>query len=285
MAMDHPAVRHLKQADPVLGAVIDAVGVLPPGPRTEEGHLAHIARAIVYQQLSGHAAGTIHRRFEALYGGRAPTPEELLATPDEQLRAVGLSRAKVIYLRDLAARSAAGTLPVDRLHELEDEPLIETLTTVKGIGRWTAHMFLMFRLGRPNVLPDLDLGVRKAIQRVYKLRKMPTPEQVRTLGSSWSPYASFAAWYLWRSLELPGSKEAGARERSRERRARRSDGGETKTRAAKRSVTPAPRRRSATARAANSKNRGKAGSGRPVMRPTGRGPAPRGRGGGRKGRR
>lgn len=202
--MDHPAIPHLKSVDPVLGAVIDRIGKLPPGPRTDGTHLGHLIRAIVYQQLSGKAAGTIHGRFEALYGGRPPTPQELLATPDEKLRAVGLSRAKAAYLKDLATHAAAGTLPVDRLDHLDDAALTEALTSVKGIGKWTAQMFLMFRLGRPNVLPDLDLGVRKAIQQVYGLREMPTPQEVQTRGAPWSPYASFAAWYLWRSLELPG---------------------------------------------------------------------------------
>jgi DNA-3-methyladenine glycosylase II len=205
--MDHPghqeAAAHLRRVDPVLGQLIDRVGRVPPGPRTEGTHLGAIARAIVFQQLSGRAASTIHGRFEALFGGRAPTAEELLAVPDEQLRAVGLSRAKAIYLKDLAQRVVIGALPVDRLHELDDAPLLEALTDVKGIGRWTAQMFLLFRLGRPDVLPDLDLGVRKGVQLVYGLRRLPTPAEVIARGAAWSPYASFAAWYLWRSLELP----------------------------------------------------------------------------------
>jgi DNA-3-methyladenine glycosylase II len=206
--MDHPAIPHLKQADPILGRIIDRVGQLPPGPRSEGTHLGALARAIVYQQLSGKAAGTIHGRFEALYGGRAPTPEELLATPDEQLRAAGLSRAKALYLKDLATRVIAGTVAVDQLHELGDAALMEALTSVKGIGKWTAQMFMMFRLGRPDVLPDLDLGVRIAVQLAYNLRRMPTPQEVLARGAAWSPYSSFAAWYLWRSLELPETAEA-----------------------------------------------------------------------------
>jgi DNA-3-methyladenine glycosylase II len=205
--MDHPAypeaVAHLRRVDPVIGELIDRVGRAPPGPRTEGTHLGHIARAIVFQQLSGRAAGTIHGRFEALFGGRAPTADELLCMSDEQLRSAGLSRAKVVYVKDLAQQSADGKLPVERLHELEDAVLLEALTGVKGIGRWTAQMFLLFRLGRPDVLPDLDLGIRKAVQHVYGLRRMPTPQEVLTRGASWSPYASIAAWYLWRSLELP----------------------------------------------------------------------------------
>ena len=144
--MDHPdhaeAVAHLRRVDPVLGQLIDKVGRVTPGPRTEGTHFGAIARAIVFQQLSGQAAGTIHGRFEALFGGRAPTAEELLATPDEQLRAVGLSRAKAIYVKDLAQRVVDGALPVDRLHELEDAALLEALTGVKGIGRWTAQNVL-----------------------------------------------------------------------------------------------------------------------------------------------
>jgi DNA-3-methyladenine glycosylase II len=207
------AVDHLKRVDPVLGKLIDRVGQRPPGPRTHGTHLGAIARAIVYQQLSGKAAGTIHGRFEGLFGGRAPTAQELLATRDEDLRAVGLSRAKAIYLKDLAARAVSGALPVDDLHHLDDERLLEALTAVKGIGRWTAQMFLMFRLGRPNVLPDLDLGVRKGVQRVYGLRRLPTPQQVQSRGAIWSPFASVAAWYMWRSLELPDENGAPARRR------------------------------------------------------------------------
>jgi DNA-3-methyladenine glycosylase II len=222
--MDHPAhpdaVAHLRRVDPVLGQLIDRVGRVTPAPLSEGTHLGAIARAIVFQQLSGRAAQTIHGRFEEIYGGRPPTADQLLATPDERLRAVGLSRAKVIYLKDLAHRAVSGALPVDRLHELEDDPLMEALTGVKGIGRWTAQMFLMFRLGRPNVLPDLDLGVRKAIQRAYRLRRLPTPREVLARGAPWSPYASFAAWYLWRSLELPDTQASSSRRPRASKRAR-----------------------------------------------------------------
>jgi DNA-3-methyladenine glycosylase II len=212
--MIEEAIAHLKRVDPKLGDVIDRIGKRPPGPRTEGTHLGAIARAIVFQQLSGKAAGTIHGRFEQLFGGRAPTAEELLRTPDQDLRSVGLSRAKTLYLKDLAARAASGSLPLDRLHELPDEELLEALTAVKGIGKWTAQMFLLFRLGRPNVLPDLDLGVRKGVQRVYGLRRLPTPKQVQSRGAAWSPFASVAAWYMWRSLDLPGQSGGAARRRT-----------------------------------------------------------------------
>ncbi len=201
-AAHRDALAHLRRADPVIARLIDRIELVPPGPRTDGTHLGAIVRAIVFQQLSGKAAGAIHRRFEALYGGRAPTADELLATADETLRAVGLSRAKTVYLKDLAARAVAGSLPVEQLHELDDHAVLETLTSVKGVGRWTAQMFLLFRLGRPDVLPDLDLGVRKAIQLAYGLRRLPTPKEVLARGAAWSPFASVATWYLWRSLEL-----------------------------------------------------------------------------------
>jgi DNA-3-methyladenine glycosylase II len=239
--VDHPAIPHLRQADPILGRIIDRVGKLPPGPRTDGTHLGALARAIVFQQLSGKAAGTIHGRFEALYGGRAPTPEELLATPDEKLRAAGLSRAKTLYLKDLAARAADGTVPVDRLHELGDDALMEALTSVKGIGKWTAQMFMMFRLGRPDVLPDLDLGVRIAVQLAYNLKRMPTPKEVLARGAAWTPYASFAAWYLWRSLELPETADARRRLLARDAAKRRKHGAPkralTKRAVTKRAIT------------------------------------------------
>jgi DNA-3-methyladenine glycosylase II len=138
-----------------------------------------------------------------LFGGRAPLPEELAATEDVTLRGVGLSRQKLSYLKDLAARVAAGDLPIESLHDLPDEDVIDALVRVKGVGRWTAQMFLMFRLGRPDVLPDLDLGIQKAIQRAYRLRKRPLPERVLKIGAPWAPYRTVASWYLWRSLELP----------------------------------------------------------------------------------
>jgi DNA-3-methyladenine glycosylase II len=161
-----------------------------------------VCRSIIYQQLSGKAAATIHARVMGLYGGRAPLPDELAATTDEQLRGVGLSRQKLSYLKDLASRVAGNELPIETLHELPDADVIDALVSVKGVGRWTAQMFLMFRLGRPDVLPELDLGIQKAIQRAYRLRKRPTPERVLKIGAPWAPYRTVASWYLWRSLEL-----------------------------------------------------------------------------------
>jgi DNA-3-methyladenine glycosylase II len=195
------AVAHLRKVDPVMAEVMAKVGSYKGWPASEGTHFDAVARSIVFQQLSGRAAGTIHGRFQGLYGGRTPLPAELAITSDEQLRAIGLSRQKSAYLKDLGARVASGELPIETLHELSDEEIISALTQVKGIGRWTAQMFLMFRLGRPDVLPDLDLGIQKGIQRAYRLRKLPAPERVKKIGAKWAPYRTIASWYLWRLLD------------------------------------------------------------------------------------
>ena len=195
------AVAHLRRADPTLAAVIARVGPCRFEPRAEGTHFEAVARSIVYQQLSGKAAGTIHGRFHALYGGRAPEPAELLGTADDALRAAGLSRQKVGYLRDLAARVDAGDVPLAEIDALGDEGVIAALTRVKGVGRWTAQMFLMFRLGRPDVLPDLDLGVQKAVQLAYGLAALASPAEVLHVGRDWAPYRTIASWYLWRFLD------------------------------------------------------------------------------------
>ncbi len=209
------AVAHLAACDPVLARVIARVGPCRLTTRAEGTHFGAVTRAIVYQQLSGKAAATIHGRFLALYGGREPTAAELLATPEEMLRSVGLSRQKLSYMHDLAAHVQRGDLPVDALHELDDSALTESLVRVKGIGRWTAQMFMMFRLGRPNVLPDLDLGIQKGIQRAYGLREMPKPKDVLRIGERWSPYASVASWYMWRVLELPVEQTSAPKKRAK----------------------------------------------------------------------
>src|SRR3954466_2571508 len=195
------AVAHLKKVDPVLGQVIDRLGPYKGWEARTGTHFDAVCRSIVFQQLSGKAAGTIHGRFEGLYGGRSPLPSELAITSDEKLRAVGLSRQKSAYLKDLGARVTSGELPIETLHELTDDEVIAALTQVKGIGRGTAQIFLMFRLGRPDVLPDLDLGVQKGIQRAYRLRKLPTPDRVKKIGAKWAPYRTVASWYLWRYVD------------------------------------------------------------------------------------
>jgi DNA-3-methyladenine glycosylase II len=195
------SILHLKRADPVLARVIDRVGPCRFEPRTKGTHFDALLRSIVYQQLSGKAASTILERLLAIYGGRYPRPAQLLETPEEVLRAAGLSRQKLKYLRDLAEKVESGVVPLARVGRLPDEEVIAHLTRVSGIGRWTAQMFLMFRLGRPDVLPELDLGIQNAIQRAYALPARPKPADVLTIGAAWRPYATVACWYLWRSLE------------------------------------------------------------------------------------
>lgn len=160
-----------------------------------------LAEAIVYQQLNGKAAVTIFKRFAAL-AGEPLTPEGILKLSDEQLRSVGLSKQKSAYLKDLSAKTAAGLLDFARLPELPDEEVIQHLTQVKGIGVWTAHMFLMFSLRRPNVLPTGDYGVQVAIRKHYKKRKLPKPKDMEKIARAWEPYRSVACWYIWRSLDI-----------------------------------------------------------------------------------
>ena len=189
----------------MLAKVIQSVGPYRPVDRPQGSHFAALVRSIVFQQLSGKAANTIHGRFCALFPGEEPTPVLVLAASDAQLRAVGLSRQKIGYLRDLAAKVHEGALPLGHVDQLDDDELIAHLVQVKGIGRWTAQMFLMFRLGRPNVLPELDLGIQNAIRRAYR-RRAVRPKDVQRIGSKWSPYASVACWYLWRSLDNGGGQ-------------------------------------------------------------------------------
>jgi 3-methyladenine DNA glycosylase/8-oxoguanine DNA glycosylase len=196
---------HLRRVDPVIARVMDEVGPYRPGDRTGGTHFLALARAMVYQQLSGKAASTIYNRLLDLYANREPGPDDILATSDERLRAVGLSRQKIGYLRDLSARVSRGELPLDHVESLADADLISHLVQVKGIGRWTAQMFLMFTLGRTDVLPDLDLGIQNAIKRAYRKRKVG-PKEVLKIGAKWSPYSSIACWYLWRSLDNGGGQ-------------------------------------------------------------------------------
>jgi len=200
------AIRTLKRVDPVLAKVIDAVGPCRLEVRSEGTHFHALTRSIVYQQLSGKAAATIFGRFNALAPEGPPTPAEVLAMPDDRLRAAGLSRQKIAYLRDLASKVDTGALPLDDVESMTDSDIIEHLVQVKGIGKWTAQMFLMFRLGRQDVLPDLDLGIQNAVRRAYRLRKRPAPERVRRIGAKWSPHSTVACWYLWRSLDNGGGQ-------------------------------------------------------------------------------
>ena len=196
------ALNHLTRVDPVMARVIKAVGPCRFGPVTDHSHFYHIARAIVFQQLSGLAARTIHTRFVALFDTQPPAPADVARMDDARLRGAGLSRQKASYIKDLARRVHEGSLQLDRVHAMSDADIIASLTAVKGIGVWSAQMFLMFRLGRPDVLPVLDLGIRKGVQRAYGLRKLPDAKRVLKIGRAWSPYSSIASWYLWRCLEV-----------------------------------------------------------------------------------
>jgi DNA-3-methyladenine glycosylase II len=193
------AIDHLKQSDPVLGAIIDRVG--PYRMSYGEPTFESLARSIVYQQLSGKAASTIYGRFAAA-AGEPLTPEGVLRLSLEQMRALGLSQQKAKYVRDLAEKTLAGEVSFARLTELSDEEVIEHLTQVKGVGVWTVHMFLMFYLRRPNVLPTGDLGICNAVKKAYRMRKHPKPLDIEKRAKKWHPYCSVASWYLWRSLEL-----------------------------------------------------------------------------------
>lgn len=193
------AILHLKKSDPVLAAVIDRVG--PFRMNYDEPVFHHLAEAIVYQQLHGKAAATIFKRLTELAGSPL-TPGGILKLSEEQLRGVGLSQQKLSYLRDLASKTQSGELNFAKLPELPDEEVIRLLTRVKGIGVWTAHMFLMFALRRPDVLPTGDLGIQMAIRKHYNKRKLPKPLQMEKIAKRWSPYRSVACWYLWRSLDI-----------------------------------------------------------------------------------
>jgi DNA-3-methyladenine glycosylase II len=193
------AINHLKKCDPVLRGIIERVG--PIRMAYVEPQFASLAEAIVYQQLNGKAAETIFKRFAALAGDPL-TPEGILKLSDAQFRGVGLSKQKSAYLKDLAQKTAAGVLDFSRLPELPDAEVIEHLTQVKGIGVWTAHMFLIFSLRRPNVLPTGDYGVQMALKRHYRKRKLPKPQDMEKIARAWEPYRSVACWYMWRSLDI-----------------------------------------------------------------------------------
>ena len=198
------AVAHLKAADPSLATIIDTIGPFRMELKTSRSLFGALAEAIVYQQLSNKAAATIYGRVEALYPrARAGfTPRHILATPDEKLRGCGLSRAKVLAVRDLAQRVAGGDLPtMAEAQALADAELVERLVKVRGIGRWSAEMFLMFRLGRPDVLPLDDYSLHKAYAKAFRKRALPSPQALEKAGEKWRPYRTVASWYLWRALE------------------------------------------------------------------------------------
>lgn len=200
------ARRLLARRDPILRELMRAHGPCRLAARQHTNPFKALTRAIVGQQLSAKAAATIFSRFEALFD-TFPTPAQVLAVPDDRLRGVGLSSQKLTYLRDLCRRIVEGELPLDVLDRMDDEAVIENLMQVKGIGRWTAEMFLIFRLQRPDVLPVGDLGIVRAVQRAYKLRKAPSPDRLTRIGEAWRPYRSVACWYLWASLNNEPTKD------------------------------------------------------------------------------
>jgi DNA-3-methyladenine glycosylase II len=202
------ALRHLRRVDPELRRLIGAHG--PPRLAPSRNHLQSLTRAIVYQQLSGKAAGTIYGRFLDLFGGRFPDAAAIAAMSAVRLRRAGLSAAKAAYVRDLAARFASGAVDPRRFRSMSDDDLVELLTTIKGIGRWSVHMFLLFGLNRPDVLPVGDLGVRRGMQLRFALPELPLPRDMEELAAPWRPYRSIGSWYMWRVVEEHAARTRGA---------------------------------------------------------------------------
>ena len=193
------AIKHLKKSDPVMAAIIDRVG--PMKMQYREPSFETLVRSIVYQQLSGKVASVIFARLHAAAGEDVLTPAGILKLRPERMRKAGLSAAKTLYIRELAKHTRRGSVIFETLPEAEDLVVIEHLTQVKGIGVWTAQMFLMFALRRPDVLPVADLGIRSAIKKAYNLEDLPKPAEMEQIAKAWKPYTSIACWYLWRSLE------------------------------------------------------------------------------------
>lgn len=202
MTEQSPETTFLSKADPVMRRLIREVGPFTLIPRSKQSPFESLARAIAYQQLHDKAAESILRRFVALFPTkRFPQPADLLAMNVQAIRGAGFSRAKIAALRDLAAKTLDGTVPTGAIvRKLTDEAIIEQLTAVRGIGRWTVEMLLIFQLGRPDVLPVDDFGVRNGFRIAYGRRSMPTPKEVRRYGECWKPHRTAAAWYLWRAV-------------------------------------------------------------------------------------
>jgi len=193
-------IRHLEQHDARLANVIAAYP--QPTFRPHSDYYRELVESIISQQLSVKAAATIYRRFVDSFG-HVPEPDEILAREDEQLRTVGLSGQKARYIKDLAAKVLDGSVRFDHLDQLSDDEIVAELTAVKGVGEWTVHMFLIFCMGRFHVLPVGDLGIKNAVQRLYSLKSLPTPDDIVKISvkNGWAPYESIASWYLWQSLE------------------------------------------------------------------------------------
>ncbi|HKD14630.1 MAG TPA: DNA-3-methyladenine glycosylase [Candidatus Angelobacter sp.] len=217
------ALTHLKNCDKTMASIITRVG--PYKITYREPTFQALARAIVFQQLNGNAARTIYGRLEEAAGGTI-TPESIQNLSVGEMRRAGLSKQKIGYIRDLAEHALSGKLDFARLHGMSDEEVIATLTDIKGIGEWTAHMFLIFALRRPNVLATGDLGVRTAVQRAYRKRKLPTPAQMEEIAECWHPFRSVACWYLWRSLEFKPENSTKKRQSDGVRRVAKAPNGE-----------------------------------------------------------
>lgn len=199
------AIAFLKQSDPVLARLIQQVGACELGQSQADADLLFsLCRTILHQQLSTKVANIIHGRFLQLYANSLPTALDILSTPDETLREVGISRSKIVYLKDLAQKVLDGLPTMAELEAMDDETIIQTLTQVKGIGRWSAQMLLIFRLNRLDVLPVDDLGVRAGIRKLHHLDELPSKKTVELMGQKWKPYGAIASWYLWRSLDMQG---------------------------------------------------------------------------------
>jgi DNA-3-methyladenine glycosylase II len=201
MAVRKP-VAHLLRVDPAFGPIVAAAPDFEVHGRRQADYFNALIRAIVYQQLAGRAAAAIHGRFLALFNGE-PVPAAILATPDEALRASGLSTAKMRAIRDLALKSTDGTVPLDMIEKLPDDEIVGRLSAVRGIGRWTAEMFLIFQLGRQDVWPVDDLGVRRGYAMIHRLAEWPEPKELQGLGEIYRPYRTAAAWYCWRTADIP----------------------------------------------------------------------------------
>jgi DNA-3-methyladenine glycosylase II len=208
-----PPERLLARRDPVMRGLMRQAGPAPIGKRRNKSHFEALARAIVFQQLAGRAAAAIYGRFAGLFDGAGPSAEGVQRLTYESMRSVGLSNAKVLSLQDLAAKALDGTVPRRGIRQLSDEEIIERLSAVRGIGRWTAEMFLLFQLGRPDVWPVDDLGVRNGYRIAYELPSMPTAKELVPLGDPFRPYRSYAAWYCWQAVHIargdmvtPGSR-------------------------------------------------------------------------------
>lgn len=202
--MNAPAIQHLIRADKMLARLIKKVGPCRLVPQHKRTPFQALVRSVAFQQLNGSAAETIFGRVLALYPRRKfPTPEDLLATPDEHLRGAGLSRAKTAAVKDLAAKTLAGVVPGSRaITKLSNEEILERITTVRGVGPWTVEMLLMFTLGREDVLPVTDFGVRKGFALTYGLKQLPSPKELLAHGEKWRPHRTTASWYLWRAVDL-----------------------------------------------------------------------------------